>query len=89
MAKIELSNVTSASIYRGGDITSKRTWGEPLKIVMAIMDRRCPECNTSTRDELRLDIGRENGRIFGGLCFNCNWRFVIEETPEEIPGDAG
>ena len=70
-------NVTSAPIYRGENITSKRTWGQPLKIVMAIIDYRCPECDHSTHDELRLDIGKENGRIFGGICRNCGWRFSL------------
>lgn len=80
------ANVTSRDIYKEskyyarfskeqGDITSKRTWGQPLKIVMAIIDKRCPECDTSTNSELRLDLGKENGKIFGGLCFKCGFRF--------------
>ena len=60
-----------------GLYNSKRTWGQPLKIVMAIIDYRCPECDHSTHDELRLDIGKENGRIFGGICRNCGWRFTM------------
>ena len=70
-------NVTFAPIYRGGDITSKHNWGQPLKIVMATMDHRCPNCDTSTSDEIRLDIGKEKGKIFGGLCFKCGWRFSL------------
>jgi len=61
--------VDIAIIYRG-----QRLFG-PLQIVIAIMDRRCPRCGKSTRDDMGLELGYEHGKIFGGICFNCGWRF--------------
>lgn len=77
-------NVTSNPIYRGGTYFSKRNWGQPLKIVMAIMDKRCPECGHSRSDVLRFDLGKENGKYFGGICFNCGWRFTLG-IDDEVP----
>ena len=77
-------NVTFNPIDRGGEVESKHNWGQPLKIVMAIMDKRCPECNHSRSDDPRLDIGKENGKYFGGLCFNCGWRFSLG-IDDEVP----
>lgn len=62
-------NVDTAPLYRG------RRLYKPLTIVIAKMDKRCPGCGKSTRDDLGLDLGYDNGEIFGGLCFNCGWRF--------------
>lgn len=73
-----------APIYRGGKFSSKgqgneeskRNWGEPLKITIALIDKKCPECNYSNG----LSIGKEaNGRIFGGMCHRCGWTFGFPE----------
>lgn len=74
-------NVTREPIYRGNThsfkgkehVVSKRDWGEPLMIVIAMVDKVCPVCDSS-EDDFRL--GYENGEIFGGRCSKCGWTFV-------------
>ncbi len=59
-------------IYRGQRLF------EPLQITIAIMDKRCPNCGVSTRDDLGLDLGYCNRKCYGGLCFNCGFSFGFE-----------
>jgi len=71
-------------IYRGGMVfsagqgneESKRNWGEPLKIAIAMIDKTCPECDYSVKEN-GLRLGYENGRVFGGMCYICGWTFGI------------
>ncbi len=64
--------VDNAVIYRGERLF------RPLQIVIATMDKRCPACGKSTRDDMGLDLGYEHGRIFGGVCFHCGWSFGVD-----------
>lgn len=78
-------NVTNVPIYRGNthsfkgkeNVILKRDWGEPLMILIATMDKVCPNCDFSTRDDMGLRLGYENGKIFGGRC-GCGWTFVTD-----------
>ena len=44
-------------------------FGKPAQIAQAKETKLCPRCN------FRLDIGVENGVVFGGLCHACGWSF--------------
>ena len=52
---------------RGGH--SKITWGKPAQIAQTKETGRCYQCNS------RMDIGRDKGVVFGGICHVCNWTF--------------
>lgn len=48
---------------------------EPLQITIAVIDKMCPNCGATTKDDLGLDLGYDNGKIYGALCFTCGWSF--------------
>lgn len=45
------------------------TWGKPAQIAQAKETGRCYRCNS------KLDIGKDKGVVFGGLCPVCGWSF--------------
>lgn len=71
MGKDSLKKVDRPFIYR----SRRLFWGMPPQIVAAINDKECPRCGRTTRDDLGLDLGMDNGEYFGGLCFHCGWSF--------------
>lgn len=65
-------NLTEYANYR--EALWRISWGKPQQIVIAKLDRRCPRCGKSVKDDLGLDLGyEENGKFFGAICFNCGW----------------
>lgn len=45
------------------------TWGKPAQIAQAKETGRCYRCNS------RMDIGRDKGVVFGGICHVCGFSF--------------
>jgi hypothetical protein len=60
---------------------------DPLHIVATGMDKGCFRCGAKEYETTRkdkygniitippIDLGVENGKIFGALCHNCGWSF--------------
>jgi len=59
--------------YRYG--REKISWGQPALILECKEDKRCPRCGARVwwPEEVRFDIGYENRKFFGAICFNCGW----------------
>ena len=49
----------------------KLSWGEPALITQAKLDRRCPRCGLTRKND--FDILMINGDLIGARCPNCEW----------------
>lgn len=73
--------VDTEHIYGGRYHAHTITYQKPsYQIVIAMVDWQCPKCGIIVRKDAQrilmgLDLGIENGKIYGGICFNCGWSF--------------